>query len=387
MSLVSTGAATPRTAERRALLLTFVVFGVFWGSWAALLPAVQRLAAIGDGDLGLALAAVAVAALPTMPLAGRLVDRHGVARLLPRALVGFAVVCPLPGLARGPVGLVLALLSLGATTGVLDVTVNTATAAWERLEADRLMAAGHGCFSLGVLAGSTATGVARDLGVGPLPVLLVVSALLLAAAAGQPEHRRPPVQEQRAAGVRLGPVLLLLGACIAGAFLLEDALTSWSALHLERGLGAPPRIGGLGPGLFAAAMMTGRFSAHALVRPGREVRVVGAGGALVAGAVVLLAFAPSPAVGLAALVLAGAGTSVLAPTLFSAVGARSAPGRQGADLAAVTALGYAGFVLGPPAVGLVSGLTSLPTALALLSVVALLLAVAAPLVLHRPLAG
>lgn len=382
---------TAGVRERRALLAAFGVFGGFWGAWAALLPAVQARTDVDDRALGLALGAVAVAALPAMPLAGRLVDRHGVARLLPRCLVAFAVVCPLPGLARGVLPLVLGLVLLGATTGALDVVVNAATASWERLEADRLMAAGHGCFSVGVLVGSVATGVARDRGASPLPVLLVVAVLLLAAALSQPDHRRPPATQAAPGRARLGRTLLLLGVLVAGAFLVEDAVQSWSALRLEGGLAAPPWVGGLGPGLFAGTMAVGRFGAHALVHPGREARAVGAGGVLLAVGTLLLALAPVAAVGLVGVALAGAGTSVLAPVLFSAVGARSAPGRQGADLATVTALGYAGFVAGPPLVGLVSGATSLPVALALLSVVGGALALGGPLLLRapgpRPLAG
>ncbi|MCW2587533.1 MAG: major facilitator superfamily 1, partial [Frankiales bacterium] len=85
---------------------------------------------------------------------------------------------------------------------------------------------------------------------------------------------------------------------------------------------------------------------------------------------------------LVGLVLAGAGTSVLAPVLYSAVGSRAAPGRQGADLAKVTALGYVGFVAGPPLVGAVSAATSLPAALGGLALVGAALAVAGPLLLR-----
>ena len=84
----------------------------------------------------------------------------------------------------------------------------------------------------------------------------------------------------------------------------------------------------------------------------------------------------------AGLVLAGAGTSVLAPVLYSAVGARAAPGRQGADLARVSALGYVGFVAGPPLVGALSAAVSLPVALGSLSGIALALAVGGPLLLR-----
>jgi MFS family permease len=377
----------PRTAEKRALLLSFVAFGSFWGALAALLPDLRAQAGVDDGQLGLAMGAVALSALPAMPLAGRLMDRSGAARLLPLSLVAFAAVTPLVGFATSLPALVAAFVGLGAATGVFDVALNTATAAWERVEGDRLMAAGHGCFSLGVVVGSVTTGVARELGATPAGVLPAVALLLAGAACVQPAYRRAPAETTAPGRRRLGPVLLLLGGLIGLAFLAEDGLQSWSALHLERTLDASPSVGGLGAGMFAGAMAVGRLGAHALVPPGRDVLVVALGGVGIGVGSLVLAFAPTAAVGLVGLVVAGLGTSVLAPTLFSAVGARSAPGRQGSDLAAVTALGYAGFITGPPLVGVVSSATSLPTALALFGVVGAVLAVAGPAVLRRPVAA
>lgn len=372
-----------RARERRGLLLAFGVFGLFWGTWAAVLPDVRTRAGFADGQLGLALGAVAVAALPAMPLAGRLMDRYGARHLLPGALLAFAAVAALLGLAARPVALVGCLLLLGAVTGVLDVVINTATAAWERVEVARLMTAGHGCFSLGVLAGAGLTGVARDLGAGPFAVLGGTALVMVVVGGTQPSYRRAPSAASAPAGRRrLAPVLLGLGAVIAAAFLVEDAVQSWSALHLERNLQAPPWVGGLGPGLFAASMAAGRLGAHALVRPGREPVVVGVGGLLAGTGLLVFAAAPGAAVALPGVALAGAGISVLAPTLLSAVGARSAPGRQGADLALVTAFGYSGFVLGPLLVGLLSAALSLPVALGLVAVLALAIAAAGPALLR-----
>jgi hypothetical protein len=67
--------------------------------------------------------------------------------------------------------------------------------------------------------------------------------------------------------------------------------------------------------------------------------------------------------------------------LYSAVGAHAAPGRQGADLAAVAVVGYVGFVAGPPLVGAISAATSLPIALGSLGGIGLLIAVTGPLLL------
>jgi MFS family permease len=380
-----TAPSPPARAERRGLLLAFAAFGAFWGAWAATLPDLRAQAGISDGQLGLALGAVAVAALPSMPFAGRLMDRHGARRLLPPALLLFAASTVLPAFATSLLPLVLALLVLGATTGALDVFVNTATATWERLESRRLMAGGHGCFSLGVLTASVCAGVARDLGAGPRTVLGAALVVVTAVALTQPSYREladaapAPAPGRR---FRVAPVLLVLGLLTASAFLVEDAVTSWSALHLERSLDAPPWVGGLGPGLFAGSMAIGRFGVQLLARPGTDALVVGLGGAGTTVGVLLLALAPSTPLALLGATVAGLGVSVLAPTLFSAVGARSAPGRAGADLALVTALGYAGFVAGPPLIGLLSALSSLPTALALLALLPTALAVVGPLALR-----
>ena len=379
-----TALAVAARAERRGLLGAFAAFGSFWGAWAATLPDIKAQTGVDDGQLGLALAAIALGALPAMPLAGRMMDRHGARRLVPVALAAFAVASVLPAFAGSLAPLVVAFVLLGLTTGALDVFLNTATASWERIEARRLMAGAHGCFSLGVLVGSVSAGVARDVGAGPRAILGVVLLGLLLVAWLQPAYRSVVADSPAGGGrgLRLAPVLVVLGLLTAASFLVEDAVQSWSALHLERTLGAPPWVGGLGPGLFAGAMAAGRFGVQLLARPGTDALVVGLGGAGLTGGVLLLALAPSAALALVGAVVAGAGVSVLAPTLFSAVGARSLPGRQGADLGLVTALGYVGFVSGPPLVGLLSAATSLPTALASLAVLTAAVAVIGPLVLR-----
>ena len=368
--------------ERRALLAAFASFGVFWGCWAAVLPAVQRAAHVSDGRLGLALGALALSAVPVMPVAGRLADRLGPRRTVPAGLTMFALVLALPGLAHSLPALLGCLVGLGITTGALDVTINTAAAGWERAEGDRLMSTAHGAFSVGVLAGSAAAGFARQLGAAPLAILLPVAVLVLVVAATQPAYRSRPTGAVTRTGRRLPLALLAFGVLTAGAFLVEDGVISWSALHLERGLGAAPAVSGLGPGLFAGAMAVGRLSGDRISRRLSDAVVLAGAAGLASVGVIVLVLAPDPVVALGGLVVAGAGTSVLAPVLYSAVGARAAEGRQGADLATATAIGYVGFVTGPPLVGFVSAATSLPVALAGLAGVGLLLAVTGPLLLR-----
>ena len=369
-----------RSAEKRGLVLAFFVFGLFWGAWSAVLPALRQQAHLSDGELGLALGAIAVSAVPMMPVAGLLADRFGARVALPTALLAFGIVVPLPALTHSLGALVPLLVLVGLATGALEVFANTTAATWERVESDRLMSTVHGAFSVGVLVGGASAGLAREAGAKPFGVLLAAAVVIVLVGLGQPRYRTVGSEATTAERSRLPLVMLGIGLLTAAAFLCEDAVQSWSSLHLERGLGASPAVSGLGPALFAGAMAVGRLGGGA-VHVGERVQLAVAGSLLTAG-VLIVSVAPSPGVALAGLVVAGAGTSVLAPVLYSAVGARAAPGRQGAALSKVTALGYVGFVAGPPLVGAVSAASSLPVALGSLAVLSTAIAVAGPLVLR-----
>lgn len=369
------------------VLAAFAVSGVAWGAIAVLLPALQRSTGASDGEVGLALGALALAALPVMPLAGRLADRTGPVEALQLALVASAVTLPLPALAHGLPSLVLAFAVLGVTTGALDVVAGAAAAEWERRDraaGGRLVHLAHAGFSFGVVGGGLAVGLAREAGIGALPLLLLVGGLTAAAGARVPGHRPVAALAPESSGRTSRRPLLAVGVVVAASFLVEDGLQSWSALHLEEGLGTGPAVAGAGTALFGLAMGAGRLGGHVLARHLSDGLLLAGGGVLAATGVLALVTASTAGAALAGLALAGAGTSVLSPVLLTAVGQRAAPGRQGSDLATVNALGYVGFVAGPPLVGAVSGASTLPVALGALGGVALLIAVTGPLALRGP---
>ena len=61
----------------RGPLLAFAAFGAYWGAWGVLVPDVKEQVDASVTELGLALLAVALAALPAMLVTGRIVDRVG----------------------------------------------------------------------------------------------------------------------------------------------------------------------------------------------------------------------------------------------------------------------------------------------------------------------
>ncbi len=355
-----------------------MAFGLFWGAWGAVLPAVQRSSGSTDGELGTALLMIGLGALLSMRLTGRLVDRVG-AGVLPVVMALFGAAGVLPAFANSPLALAAALLLLGAASGATDVAINLA----------------HAWFSVSVVLASLGTTGLRAAGAGPPRVLEAVFVLIaliavFALTPGVPRTRdesghgatcpAPDASAPRRGKSRWlpAPPLIAFGCLCGLAYVVENAWQSWGAVHLETTLHASGGLSSTAPAVFASAAAAGRFAGNALVRCFDPIRLLSVG-ALTAGAGTLVAAdAATPWIGLAGIAVAGLGTSVCAPTVISLAGAWAGPAQRGAAVSTVTTIAYLGFLVGPAGVGLAASLTSLPTALAGVAFVAVLLAVSAP---------
>jgi len=359
---------------------SFLAMGLFWGAWAALIPEIKQVVDAPDGPFGLALLAVGAGSLPAMLIAGRVWTRLG-RSLLVIAVLAFGISSLLPLGVTTLLSLALVLLALGASSGVLDVAMNSEISEIEARTGRRLMYASHALFSLGVLVASFSTGLLRDAG-GDRSVALppVAACFGLVALVGiltrGPGHGAEHAAAPGVSAPSTRRWILALGIICAGAFMIEDALQSWSALHIERTLGGSPALGGAGPGVFAVAMFIGRSSGQVLGRWVSERRLVIGGSIATSLGAGIVALAPEPAVALLGLAAGGGGVSIIAPALFARAGRLAGPQGRGAAISTLTTIGYMGFLVGPGVFGAIAGGTSLPLAFLAVSIAALGLATA-----------
>ncbi|WP_193336524.1 MFS transporter [Devosia beringensis] len=366
-----------------APLMGFLAMGIFWGVWGALIPAIKAMVGADDRAFGLALLCVALGAVPAMLVGGRLIDRIG-PLLLPVSVLLFALAVLLPGLAQTPFALGAALLLVGMGSGLMDVVMNARISAIEAATGRRAMHLAHGLFAAMYLIAAFATGFARSAGIAPLSVLLLAGAAMAGlallsgmwsgagqAAAALPETGKPALR-------RFDGTVMLLGLIVCAAFIAENGWQSWSALFLERELGAEPWLGSAGPAVVGLALAVGRLGGQAVAEQVSDrTMLVGATLLAMTGGL-LLALATGPVVALLALFIAASGVSVIAPSALSLAGRLAAPERRGAAVAAVGVIGYTGFFAGPALLGLVADGFGLRLALgALVGVLALVI----PLVL------
>ena len=310
-----------------------------------------------------------------MLLTGRLAERAG-PRLVPLTVGAFAVAGMLPALARSPWVLFALLLLVGGSTGAFDVAINVHASGIESTYGVRVMDGLHAAFSAGVVVGGIGAGLLRRAGAHPAWILFVVGVLLLAIAhLNRGGEELPFVVAERAPFAR---ALLIVGGVLALAFLVESGVETWSALYIENGLHSSPAVSGLGPGLFAAAMVTGRLVAQRAAPPSAALRMAFAGAAAAVGLGTSAAVS-SPAVALVGFVVAGLGLALSAPTLFREAGALGGA----SAISTVAVLGYLGFLAGPPLIGAVAGATSVRGGVAFLAAAAAVLvttaAILAPL--------
>ena len=333
--------------------LAFVVIGVFWGTFAAMVPVTKARLAVNDAVFGSLLLCSAAGLLAAMFLAPKLETWLG-ARGMQLAAAAFACVMLLPGVVATPLGFALTMVALGLASGTLDVLMNARVSALEAREGRALMNANHGVFSLSYAVSAVLTGVAREAELGAA-VIFAACALVIALLATRLWMAIDPVAAPED-GQGRAPWLpvVLCGAVVLLAFSGEAAVEAWSALHVERTLGGGAAEGALGPATLGLMMALGRFSGQAVSERMSEMRIIVIGTVLAMVGAVLAAIAPTVAVAYLGFGVLGLGVSVIGPIGIGIAGRLVPPWARTGLVARTAVLGFMAFFIAPMVMGTVS---------------------------------
>jgi MFS family permease len=349
---------------RAAVTAVFFLNGIVFASWYSRLPSIQEKLDLGPGTLGLALIGAPVGLLAAQPLTGAMAATIGSRRLVAAAPLMLAAAVA-PALAVDAPTLALGTFTAGAANGVLDVSMNVEGLAVERLSGKRIFNSLHAWFSFGALGGAAIGGVAAAAGIDPLPHIAIVVALG-AVAATLASRGLPPVEaEPRPEGPRFARPsrrLAALGTIAFCALLAEGAVFDWSGIFIRRETGAAIGLASAGLAAFNLAMGLGRLTADGAAERLGSPTLGGVGALLAAAGLALALLLDSPGGAIAGFAVMGLGLASVFPLALRAAGYD--PAISGPAVAAVSSVGYAGFLTGPPAIGLLAELFGLGGALA-----------------------
>jgi sugar phosphate permease len=251
----------------------------------------------------------------------------------------------------------------------------------------------HGRWSLGALAGAGIGALGVWVGLSLAWQLTILGAVVLAGAPftrvlyPSDEHE-DAAGRAAAAGARTwtrSTVLsvLLLGGLAMASFLAEGAAADWSAVYLRNSVGAAAVVASLGYAVYSFATVTVRLLADRAFARADQSKVVSSLAVVATLGFLAALITEQLAVAVVGLMCLGAGLATVVPSMFSAAGRLpNLPPSTG--IATVTAFGWAGFVCGPPLIGGIASVSSLPWALGVVPVLTTFIAVGSRVALRRP---
>ncbi|RZJ58236.1 MAG: MFS transporter [Hymenobacter sp.] len=373
---VSIAAPRPRHVHRLAVSASFLLQGLCFSTWASRIPSIQQKLHLSETALGGVLLAVPVGLIASLPITGWLVAKYGSRTMTVIAVLLYSGVLPLLGLAQTTTQLMAGLVLFGFGSNMANISVNTQGVGVEAIYGKSILATFHGVWSLaGFFGAALGTGMI-GWGVSPLQHFTLMALVIWLGVA----FMRPYLVPADAPGPGNQPLfvlpdksLLLLGVLAFCSLLAEGTMFDWSGVYFKKIVLAEKAWVGLGFAAFMSMMATGRFIADAFANHFGRGRTLQISGLLTTAGLSLAVAFPSLVVATIGFMLVGLGVSSVVPLVYSAAGkSRTMP--AGVALAAVSTVGFAGFLLGPPLIGLVAGATSLRVSFAIIAFMGLAVA-------------
>ena len=345
----------------RLVMLVFFLQPLAFGSWLPRIPEIQARLGFGPAELALALLGLPVGTLLTLPFAGPFVARIGARQAIRVGFCLFLTAVCLPAFAQNIYWLFGGLLLTGMTMSVLELGLNVMAAETEAHLRAAIMSTCHGCWSLGMAAGSlvgvgfAARGLAPQWSVPVAAIMVAPCALAVARLLpAWPAEPHPEGEARPRSGIFVpGPVLAGICLFAFGGTLVEGASADWSAVFLRDAFGADVAAAGIGYSIFAGLLTVGRLLGDFMKTRWGAVAVARSCVATALIGVACVVLSPAYPVALLGFGLAGFGVSVgfpLAVTAVAGLGDRPAA----ANVAMLSLITLASFLLGPPVIGLIA---------------------------------
>jgi MFS family permease len=359
--------------SRFAVAAVFFLHGLCFSSWGSRIPAIQQKLGLSDSHLGTVLFALPVGLILSMPLSSWVVARFGSRNVLAFSIAFYGALLAILGLAATSIQLALELLLFGLASNMVNISVNTQAVAVERNYGKSIMASFHGLWSLAGFTGAAIGTVMIGLRIPPFRHFLLILVVVWIGIAlsfqwliidGRTEGPREPVF------VIPEKTLLQLGLIAFCSMTCEGAMFDWSGVYFKKVVLAEGAWVGVGYTAFMSTMAGTRFIADRFVGLYGLRRILQFSGSLAALGLSVAVIFPSLWTAAIGFLMVGAGVSAVIPLVFGAAG-KSKNMSPSSAIAAVSTIGFIGFLIGPPLIGWIAGASSLRVSFAVIAIAAL----------------
>ncbi len=347
---------------RTAVLLSFMLNGFGFASYASRIPQIRSSLELTNSELGLLLLTLSAGSVVALPTTGVLVHRWGAASVVRAGVLLDAFGLLACGLGAGWLESVVvtgfAFVTYGVGVALWEVAMNVEGAGVERGLGRSIMPRFHAGWSIGSVVGAAYAAALVALGV-PLSVHMgsaALAVLLVGTAATRrylPRVEEPdgPAPSRSMLAAWLEPRTLLIGLMMLALALTEGVANDWLAVALIDGYQVPHWVGVAGFGLFVTSMTAGRFFGPLILDRHGRVPVLWGTMAVAGCGVLLIVFGGALPLVVVGIFAWGLGASLGFPVGVSA--ASDDPVHAAARVSVVTSIAYTAFLAGPPLLGFV----------------------------------
>jgi MFS family permease len=356
-----------RTTLRIAVGAMFFMAGICFASWASRIATIQQNLNLSDAGLGGVLFALPVGLMCSLPFSGWVITRIGSRNLLISALVVYSLSLVSLGIAQNTIQLIACLLLFGFSSNAVNISVNTQAVAAEELYKRPILASFHGLWSLAGFAGAAIGTFMIGNHVIPFQHFSLIMAIVIVSVIFTSRYLKNDKPTSS------GPVfvmpdssLIKLGVIAFCSMICEGAMFDWSVIYFKKVVLAQNAWIGAGYTAFMFTMATGRFIADKFAHRFGLKRTLQISGMLTASGLLIAVVFPYLSTALLGFLLVGFGVSSVVPLVYSAAG-RSKTMSPGVALAAVSTIGFMGFLIGPPVIGFIAGIATLRASFTLIA--------------------
>jgi len=357
-------------AARIAVSTFFFVAGICFASWASRIPDIQHHLHLDDGQLGSVLFALPVGSMLSLPVAGFLVTKFGSRIVMFVGSFFYASLLCLLGLVDATWQLVTVLFFFGMSGNLMNISVNTQGVGVEILYKRSIMASFHGLWSLAGFVGASIGTLMVSQKIPPLMHFIIIACLIamLAIIMFRYSLSNDVSRQNNEKGFALpDKSLMKLGIIAFCCMACEGCMFDWSGIYFRDIVKTPPHLVTLGYTAFMAMMATGRFVGDRLVTKFGVKRVLQLSGCLIVTGLLTAILIPNLYMTTAGFLLTGFGVSSVVPLTYGLAG-KSHTMSAGMAIAAVSTIGYLGFLFGPPVIGYIAKTANLRYSFALIAV-------------------
>lgn len=263
------------------------------------------------------------------------------------------------------------LFCFGVFGNMYNISANTQAVGVEFLYQRSIMATFHGIWSLAGFSGAAIGTFLIAQGINPLYhfIIICITSLIVVLIAQRyilPNDTKP--ENKQPIFARPDATILKLGLIAFGCLVCEGTMFDWSGVYFQKVVEAPKEMVTLGYTVFMATMATGRFLGDRLVTRFGIQRMLQVSGIVISSGLAVAVLFPTIVFATTGFFLVGLGVSSVVPLVYSTAG-KSKTMAPGVALAAVSTIGFLGFLIGPPLIGFIAELAGLRWSFTIIAII------------------